>query len=616
MAVFLRKTLDRYVYTDALDFDSRVFNLILLVGLLSVLASVAAHFVIGATPSLVLVKAGMGFGIVGLFTVCNYYKLFTAGRYVALVTFCGLLFPFNFFANGGSQSGIAAYFVLTFSVIILLSHGTIFFVFMVSQIAVITTCYVLEWVKPELVTPLTGWQFYLDNIVSIINTGLFIGLVSKGLAHLYWREQNKAQIAAKAKATFLANMSHEIRTPMNAILGMVQIAQQGGTPEEINQCVKQIDISSKHLLRLINDILDLSKIEDGKLVLSNEPFDLYQVVETVRLCIEAIPRKKNQNFVIEFHDIVEGHQYLIGDEVRLSQVFINFLSNAFKFTPENGSIYLEITELAQTETQINDSSEHKTQDGKDYPQDNTPENKPSARFRFEVRDTGTGIASENQSRIFRPFEQADNSIARNYGGTGLGLAICSHIVSKMNSGIQIESQLGKGTSFIFEVLMELNSADVSGENEDEDEHQPSSPSSTQLLPAVQDYSNYNVLIVDDVKINHLVLQQCLKPTYVNTESVFNGAEAVAKILQSPPGYYSLVFMDIQMPVMDGYTAAQTIRSLPHSDAKTLPIIAITANAFKEDVEHVLAAGMNGHISKPIDFKVVVKTLRKTVRQKQ
>jgi signal transduction histidine kinase/ActR/RegA family two-component response regulator len=602
MVDFIRKTFDRYVYTDDLDFDSRVFNLILFVGMLSLLISVVAHIVIGATPSLVAVKAGMCFGIAGLFVACNQYKLFAAARYIALVTFCGVLFPFNFLANGGSHSGIAAYFILTLLLIVLLSKGTVFFVFMVSQIAIITACYALEWAKPEWITPLKGWQFYLDNVVSIINTGLFLGLVFAGLRHLYWREQHKAQIAAKAKATFLANMSHEMRTPMNAILGMVQIAAQNSTPEEINQCMKQIDISSKHLLRLINDILDLSKIEDGKLVLSHEPFDLYQMIETVRLCIEAIPRQKNQNFIINFHDIADGHQHLVGDEVRLSQVFINFLSNAFKFTPENGSIYLEITELEPTETQ--NDTENKTQDTKGKNQDD----QPAARFRFEVKDTGIGIAPENQTLIFRPFEQADNSIARSHGGTGLGLAICTRIVRQMNSEIQIQSQLGEGTSFIFEVSMELNPDADLDENKNDHKSDILSPS------AIRDYSRCNVLIVDDVKINHLVLQQCLKPTHVNVEAAFNGLEAVTKVQQSPPGYYSLVFMDIQMPVMDGYTAAQTIRALQHPDAKTLPIIAITANAFKEDVEHVLSAGMNGHISKPIDFKVVVRTLRKMMRR--
>ncbi|GHT16877.1 hypothetical protein FACS1894189_1680 [Planctomycetales bacterium] len=591
MVDFVRKTFDQYVYTDDLDFDSRVFNLILIVGMLCLLISVAAHVVIGVTPSLGVVKAGMCFGIVGLFVVCNQYKLFAAGRYVALVTFCNVLFPFNFLANGGSQSGIAAYFVLTLSLIVLLSKGTILFAFMALQIVVISACYALEWAKPEWITPLSGWQFYLDNVVSIINTGIFLGLVYTGLSRLYWREQRKAQIAAKAKATFLANMSHEMRTPMNAILGMVQIAAQNNTPEQINQCMKQIDISSKHLLRLINDVLDLSKIEDDKLVLSHEPFDLYQMVETVRLCIEAIPRRKNQKFIINFHGIADGHQHLIGDEIRLSQVLINFLSNAFKFTPENGSVYLEITELEPTETQTQDKQ-------------------LAACFRFEVKDTGIGIAPENQTLIFRPFEQADNSIARSYGGTGLGLAICTHIVRKMNSEIQVQSQLDEGTSFIFEVSMELNPDADLDENKNKNEHESDilSPS------AILDYSRCNVLIVDDVKINHLVLQQCLKPTHVNVETAFNGLEAVTKIRQSPPGYYSLVFMDIQMPVMDGYTAAQTIRALQHPDAKTLPIIAITANAFKEDIEHVLSAGMNGHISKPIDFKVVVRTLRKTMKR--
>ncbi|HBT75577.1 MAG TPA: hypothetical protein DEB39_01335 [Planctomycetaceae bacterium] len=359
---------------------------------------------------------------------------------------------------------------------------------------------------------------------------------------------------------------------MNAVIGMVQIAERSTEPGEIERCIRQIGISSKHLLGLLNDVLDLSKIEEGKLKLAHNPFDLRQVIESVGAGLVQMARSKSQQLAIEFRNI-DGTR-LLGDDMRLSQVLLNLLGNALKFTPRRGRIRLDVSEFSR-------DADHVT-------------------FRFSVSDTGIGIAPEFMGRLFKPFEQADNGISRNYGGTGLGLAVSRHLVELMEGHIHAESVLGQGTCVHFSIRFEI---DKSTAETGKGAAAPDSP---------PDFGGRRILIVDDVKINRLVLVSFLRGTNTLIDETENGAEAVEKILASPPGYYSLVFMDVQMPVMDGCTATRTIRSSNHPDARRLPIIAMTANVFKEDVQEVHDAGMNGHIGKPIDLQLVLDTIRKTI----
>ena len=381
----------------------------------------------------------------------------------------------------------------------------------------------------------------------------------------------KAGQASLAKSRFLANLSHEIRTPMNAIIGMVQIAQRTHDAEEIDRSIRQIGVSSKHLLSLINDVLDVSKIEDGKLHLASNTFNLHQVVESIRTSMEPLAQEKSQTLTVAFHNV--GDLRLIGDDMRLTQVLINLLGNAVKFTPEVGQVRLDITEFSR------DAS--------------------SATIQFSVTDTGIGIAPEFRERLFRPFEQADVSISRNYGGTGLGLSICRHIVELMGGDIRVESEMDKGTTFRFAVSFGIDKS----ENSTKDVEQTSGD--------VPNFGGHRILVVDDVKINRMVLISFLKGTNIIIDTAENGAIAVDMVQTSPSGFYDLVFMDVQMPVMDGCEATRVIRASDHPDARRLPIIAMTANVFKEDIQAVLDAGMNGHIGKPIDMKLVLDTIRKT-----
>ncbi|MDR2438697.1 MAG: response regulator [Planctomycetaceae bacterium] len=384
---------------------------------------------------------------------------------------------------------------------------------------------------------------------------------------------DKANQAVRAKSRFFANLSHEIRTPMNAIIGMTQIAENSRDPEEINRCIQQIKVSSKHLLGLINDVLDISKIEDGKFKLAHNVFDLYQVIESIRVSMLQLANNKFQTLLVDFHNL--DNLRLLGDDMRLSQILINLLGNAIKFTPEKGLIRLDISEFSHDQNSIT--------------------------LQFSVTDTGIGIAPEFLERMFKPFEQADNTISRNYGGTGLGLTISQHIVSLMGGSIRVESVLGRGARFMFSVHFE------------KDTTLPPIEEDQQTAKELSDFSGYRILVVDDVKVNRLIICSLLKETHILIDEAENGKEAVEKIQNSSAGYYLLVLMDMQMPVMDGCTATRIIRALQHPDAGTLPIIAMTANVFKEDVQEVLDAGMNGHIGKPIDIQIVLDTIRKTIK---
>ena len=384
----------------------------------------------------------------------------------------------------------------------------------------------------------------------------------------------KAYEAGKAKTNFLANISHEIRTPLNAIIGMTQISKKNDRLGDLSKEIRQIEMSSKHLLSLINDILDISKIEEGKLSLVNEPFNLETVIGNIFESLKQAAESKHQNLGVKC-DGLASYQF-IGDSMRLSQVLINLLSNAIKFTPDGGNIDITVEEL-----------------------DRSPE---KALLKFSVLDTGMGLSPEFMLKMFSPFEQADSSISRKFGGTGLGLAISRRLVELMGGRLQAESQVGQGANFYFSVRFNVNQNFTAQKNAEQ-------PSDT------PNFSDKIALVVDDIEINREIIFSMLSPTGIFIESAQNGEEALNLVKKSAEGYYDLILMDVQMPVMDGYTSTKLIRSLDRSDVKNITILALTANAFKEDAEQALNSGMNGHLSKPVDEDILLRTIASTFQKK-
>ncbi len=375
--------------------------------------------------------------------------------------------------------------------------------------------------------------------------------------------------AGNAKGQFLANLSHEIRTPMNAIIGMVQIAQRTDEQSEMRRCISKISSSSTHLLGLINDVLDISKIEEGKLSLSNDSFDVDEALDTILTSVKAMADLKQIKLDVCVNRNYEGN--LIGDSMRLTQVLLNLISNAIKFTPELGTVSLYVEEQSRSENKI--------------------------LMKFRVTDTGIGISKEAQQRIYSPFEQADNSVSRKFGGTGLGLTISQRIVELMGSSIKIRSEIGQGSSFSFSVWFEVGGLSEDRQKQDE------------LDSTLLDFSTRRILLVDDIEINREIIVALLDDTGIQIDQACNGREAVDKFSASRKGYYDLILMDVQMPELDGCSATTEIRNLNHIDAQSVIILAMTANVFKEDVRKVTEAGMDGHIPKPVEYDILIRSLR-------
>ena len=376
-------------------------------------------------------------------------------------------------------------------------------------------------------------------------------------------------LSAKAKSDFLARMSHEIRTPMNGIIGMTEIALKDGQTEERRiDCLRKIEYSSEYLLGLINDILDMSKIESGKMRLIEEKCNLMEMIQGLRPLLEA---KLNENNIQYIADIQLKNHWFMADSLRLNQVLVNLLGNALKYSRPDGHVWLTVRE--------------------------TEEEKGFSNLYFQVRDDGIGIAPEKQQLIFRQFEQADNSENARKQGTGLGLAISRRIVRMMDSDIKLESEPGKGSRFSFNVKLQP----VSGEK-----------TTVTSQPEEISFPGKRILVVEDNELNMEIICTILENYGIKTEQAVNGKEAVRRMEESVPGYYDMIFMDIMMPEMDGLEATRTIRNLDREDCKKIPIYAMSANAFDEDVKRSLASGMNGHLSKPVNLQVLEKTLQKVL----
>ena len=513
--------------------------------------------------------------------------------------------------------------------------------------------------------------------------------------------KEEAEKANRAKSDFLANMSHEMRTPMNAIIGMTHIAKSADTPEKKDYCLGKVADASTHLLGVINDILDMSKIEANKFDLSSSAFVFEKMLMRTINVINYQMDEKRQSFTVKIDRDIP--QVIVSDEQRLSQVIANLLSNAVKFTPEGGSIQLRVR--------------------------NVETNGTSNILQIEVADTGIGISEEQRLRLFSSFEQADKGIARRFGGTGLGLAISKRIVEMMGGQIWLESELTRGSTFFFTVCVENGDScvqrnmlrpDVNWQNlralvvdDDPDvlayfgeiadqlglacdaacsgaeacskleatggydiyfidwkmpemdgltltrhirarndnrsvvimisaaewsviEEEATAAGVDRFIPKPlfasiisdcvndclgvvrerqsagemktrQDFSGHRILLVEDIEINREIVMALLEPTGIAIDCVPDGVEAV-KAFTVAPGLYDMIFMDIHMPKMDGYEATRHIRALPTPQAKRVPIVAMTANVFREDIEKCRAAGMNDHIGKPLDFEEVVQKL--------
>ncbi len=382
-----------------------------------------------------------------------------------------------------------------------------------------------------------------------------------------------AENANKAKTDFLSNMSHDIRTPMNAIIGIISlIRHNAGDKEKVIEYADKIAISSQHLLGIINDVLDMSKIEAGKTVFKYSDFSILDSIEELNTIFHSQANEKNQSFIITKENL--KHEWVNGDKVHLMQIFSNLLSNAIKYTQEGGVI-----QFIAEESETNSSTYGK--------------------YHFIVSDNGMGMSADFKETIFDAFTRAESSVTNKIQGTGLGMAITKNLVESMGGTIEVESEPNRGSSF--EVILNLKIVEnrVVSSTEQIEMHETDSD----ILDGMR------FLCAEDNELNAEILMELLKLEGAECTICENGKRILEAFEQSVPGEYDMILMDVQMPVMNGYEATEAIRRSSHEQAKTIPIIAMTANAFSEDMQHTLAAGMNAHISKPVDMKLLKKTIR-------
>lgn len=425
------------------------------------------------------------------------------------------------------------------------------------------------------------FMFIVMFVLSVLFTALLLAIGARMKATVIQGNLKRAEAANLAKSEFLSRMSHEIRTLMNGIVGMSTIAMQNiDNTDKIKDCLEKVIMSSKHLLALINDVLDMSKIESGKVELRHESFNFRAFLQDFENLYGEQAKSKGISYETVLASDLEVQ--IIGDSLRLNQVLSNLLSNALKFTPAKGIIKLRVSK--------------------------TGEDQENVYLRFEVIDTGCGIAEENYDKIFESFEQENVDVTYKYGGTGLGLSIVKRFTQLMGGSIHVTSVQGSGSTFT--VDLPFGKVKESGELARFSDINGRDDLAKDCYVIDYDFKGKRILLVEDNELNREIAEELIGATGASVESAEDGVQAVEKFKESAEGYYDLILMDVQMPHMDGYEATRCIRALGRSDAQKVPIFAMTANAFAEDVQKSREAGMNAHISKPLDIRAVYKQMNR------
>jgi signal transduction histidine kinase/CheY-like chemotaxis protein len=558
--------------------------MICVVGFIAGIATLVTRWAEQLPLITILVMVAYLASILVLFFIANYFNAHELATSFTLVALGDIIFPLTFFLVGGINGALPIWFVCSIFVVVFFARGVKLFVYLGIHVVAILVSYWLSAIHPDWVYSLTPEQRVAEQLLAIFASGFFIGLSVKYLLSVYDSERKKAEAASRTKSNFLSSMSHEMRTPMNAIIGMTAIARSTDDPQKKDYALDRIEEASEHLLGVINDILDMSKIEADKLELSYIEFYFPQMLQKVQTVINPRVDEKHQSFSVTIDKDIPDT--LFSDDQRLAQVIINLLSNAVKFTDEHGRIVLDASLLGADEGVYE--------------------------IQIVVSDTGIGLSENQIGRLFGSFEQAESGTARKYGGTGLGLAISKNIVGLLGGRIWVKSKPGEGSQFFF-TFKALAGADkleyhVIGATEDSD----ASPVPADRELAAVSLQGKRILLAEDVEINQEIVVELLGAEGIEIDCANNGAEALEKFRAAPQSY-DMILMDCMMPEMDGYEATQGIRSLADPYAQQIPIVAMTANVFQEDIDKCLASGMNDHIGKPVDYNKLLAILKENLQ---
>jgi signal transduction histidine kinase/DNA-binding response OmpR family regulator len=574
MIEFLKKKVNYYLFSDDLPLQGRMLNLTCIFGFCAVLVAMFSHIIEGSSVYAIYILLIMAVLIVVLTWFINRYHHYDVCSLLAVIAIGDILFPMLFFVTGGSNGGMAAHFVLGITLCFMLTRGKSLKILVIVQVAVILACYLTNVFRPEMFPVPTDYQRYIDILQTIMVSGLFIGFVLIFQMRIYRGEKRKADDAMKAKSEFLAGVSHEIRTPLNAIIGLGELEMRKELPADTLENLAKMQSSGKTLLGIINDLLDISKIESGRFEMVPGEYDVPSMInDTVSLNIVRIGSKQI-DFELELMNGLPSR--LFGDELRIKQVLNNLLSNAFKYT-RKGKVKLSL-------------SGHKDGD--------------SFWLICEISDTGIGIREEDIGRLFTEYSKLDMTSNRNIEGTGLGLSICRNLVEMMDGRIDVKSVYGEGSvftaslkqGFVNDALMDdattqnLMSFNYSIERNKRGKN-----------PVLTQMPYGRILVVDDVVTNLDVAKGIMLPYGLTVDCVTGGREAVRLVREGKP-HYDLIFMDHMMPEMDGIEAVRVIREEIGSEyAKNIPIIALTANALTGNDNMFKQHGFQDFLSKPIDI---------------
>lgn len=574
------KKLFRRLFATELPFRLILFNIITTVGLVGGIISFIVSLVTGL-PAIqnVAVAASLLVLLYCLYLANSRGKYRLASVIIIVLVTCVLL-PVMFFTGGGAYSGMPSWFIIGIIFTFLLIEGNLCWLLVAVQAILYTACFLTAFYRPELIHSFpTESGVYLDIVQSMFIAAITTGLIIRFQGRTYEKilqknaEQNRqleeatriANQANMAKTEFLSHMSHDIRTPINGIMGMLEIADRNPADfERQADCRNKIRIASNHLLSLINDVLDISMLESGKVEFTEEAFDLRELLENCEVITKERADERNIRLTIQDSELT--HPYLIGSPLHVRQIFINIIGNAVKYNKENGSIVLRAEETGY-------------KDG-------------ISTVRICVEDTGIGMSEKFVRKIFDPFTQEDAGARTKYEGSGLGMAITRNLVEQMHGRIDVESRQGIGSSFTVIIPFRVTDRDSLVKPEETD----------------RDISvdGMKILLVEDNDLNREIAVYMLTSAGAAVAEAADGRKAVELFAASPDGSFDCILMDIMMPVMDGLTAARTIRGMQRQDAARIPIIAMTANAYNEDIRKTREAGMNEHLSKPLD---TVKLLR-------
>lgn len=575
-----RKEIKEYI--SGIDSQLLVFNSIIFIEIIAIAVLLVMECMLEYNRDGLLMIGILWIYLIAMAILANFYPQkvqFFSTLIIAPVNF--LLFPYMFlFADGGGlKSGMPVW--LTFGIILvcLLVNGFYFKVMIVLTVLVNLAIMLYGFYHQELFvnTVETELYYYQDNMIAIFAVSCSIGLILKyqknmqnrqsteleNVIYVAEQEKDNAQKANVAKTNFLASMSHDIRTPMNAIVGMTDIARYNiDDKEKVEECLKKITTASTQLLNLLNNILDMSEIESGEMKLKKSQFSMEELVENIRVVFTQMARNRKVNFQVKCEGI--EHTNLLGDAVRLRQVLMNIISNSVKYTEAFGQV-----DVVVRETQSDDEN--------------------YAVFDFEVKDTGLGMTKEFiENHLFVPFERAEDRKVQKVEGSGIGMSITKGILDAMGATLQVESTVGVGSRFLVHIKLK------------KDERYQNSFIKEKDGLSVLDATGKNLLVVEDNEINMEIIKEILERTHARVICAWDAEEAIDLFSDSQEGYFDMILMDIQLPGMNGYEAAKIIRCMERKDALTVPIMAMTANAFAQDVEKAMHAGMNVHIAKPID----------------